>query len=160
MAADITYPAELGVWLLEGHAFDAVPLTEDMRFERGEDRVRQLYRSVPQIASVSALFSQTLYDRWVEFYEDELYAGTQSFNVRVKSQVADTLAWWTAQIIAPPQETVQAAARGLLYRVSLQLLLLDGPRDEADPTSSLLLESGDVLLLEGGDALLLEGLTA
>lgn len=131
MSADIRLPGALGAWLLEGHAFDAVPLTEDVRWERGEDRIRQLYRTIPQIASVSALWTQAQYDRWVVFWEDETEAGTRSFDCQVKSQTGDALAWWTVQAVAPPQEnTLQRGRPGLnRYRVSMQLLLLDGPAD-------------------------------
>ncbi len=154
-----TMPEALGAWLLAGHAFDAVPLTEDVRWERGEDRMRQMYRSAPQIASVSALWAQDLYDTWVEFYEDTLGAGALSFYARVKSQTGDALVWWLAQIVAPPLESTQNRGAGGLnrYRVSMQLLLLEGPFASVPTGAFLLLQSGGYLLLQGGGRIILRG---
>lgn len=122
-------PESLGAWLLAGHAFDAYPLTEDVQWERGEDRPRQLYRSAPQIASVSALWTQAQYDAWVDFYEDDLEAGALSFYANVKSQTGDDLAEWLVQIVTPPLESTQNRGPGgdNRYRVSMQLLMLEGP---------------------------------
>lgn len=154
----IVMPGELGAWLLEGHAFDATPITEDVQWERGEDRPRQMYRSAPQIASVSALWAQSLFDTWVDFYEDDLLAGVESFWTRVKSQTEDALTWWLVQIVAPPLESTQARGSGRdnRYRVSMQLLMLDGPYASPQTGENVLLESGDALLMESGDLILLE----
>jgi hypothetical protein len=135
---DATYPGELPLWLAEGHGFENTPLTDDVRWEQGEDRDRQIYTWAPQIASVSALYTQEQYDRWVDFYEEELKAGTKTFATRVAHQAGGIVEWWKAQIVAPPrEETLNRAAGtgGNLYRVSMQLLLLDGPYEDHTPST-------------------------
>lgn len=137
-AVDATYPKSLPLWLAEGHEFENTPLTDDVRWEQGEDRDRQIYTWAPQIASVAALYTQAQYDRWIEFYEDELKAGTKKFATQVAHQSGGIVEWWVVQIVAPPREETlnrSTAASGNLYRVSMQLLMLDGPFADHQPST-------------------------
>lgn len=132
MAAEFRYPVELPAWLLDGHQYEATPLTEDAEFEQGEERVRQIYTWAPQVANVSALFTQAHYDRWFTFFETELFAGTRQFDAPFESQTSRSTEWWTVQILEVPREQVVSAD---LTRVTARLLMLDGPfaRPEAVP---------------------------
>ena len=127
--ADPTYPTTLPVWLHDGHAFEAVPFTNDTRPERGEDRIRQVFRSAPQIAIVSALYTQDEYDDWCEFFEDTLQVGARWFIAPMKSQTANELVYWRAMIVGQPTEDVLHLGR---YRISLRLLVIPAPCRQAE----------------------------
>jgi hypothetical protein len=123
--SDHAYPNELPDWLLDGHAFDAVGVTDDAAMDQGEDLMRQVYTWVPKIANVSTTITQAHFDRFFGFYEDELLAGTRRFDTKVAAEGGRGPEWWVAQYIAPPQW--EAREGGWLYTVRAQLLLLDGP---------------------------------
>jgi hypothetical protein len=121
------WPGELPGLLVEGHAFADQGITDEpVAFERGEDRQRVIYTFNPQLVSVATRLTQTQFDRFVDFYEDELHAGAQQFDVLVAEQGggADG-AWWQAQFVGPPRFDAQ---RGR-WMVSAELLLRDGPYD-------------------------------
>lgn len=126
------YPSDLPAWLIAGHAFDSVGIAEETPMERGEDLARQLYTWAPTLVSVATFLEQSQFDRFSEWFERDLRAGTRRFDVRVAAQGGEGLAWWTAQFVAPyrweavlmPREAQTLENR---YRVSAQLLLLDGP---------------------------------
>jgi hypothetical protein len=131
------YPKELPVWLVAGHAFDAVAIAEETPMERGEDLARQLYTWAPQIVAVATILEQPQFDRFSAWFEADIRAGERRFDTRVARHGGIALAWWTAQFIAPYQW--EAMGRNPetgenRYRVSAQLLLLDGPHDtRVDP---------------------------
>jgi hypothetical protein len=136
--SDHAYPTDLPAWLVAGHAFDAVGITDDAQMERGEDLARQIYTWVPQIASVSTILEQPQFDRLDLFYERDLRAGTRRFDTRVAAQGGTGMVWWTAQFIGPyqwegmhrNQETGENR-----YRVTAALLLLDGPHATREDVS-------------------------
>jgi hypothetical protein len=131
--SDHRYPGELPHWGASGHSFEDVGVAEEVAFERGEDRARQKYTWAPQITSVSTLLNQAQFNRFSTFYEDELRAGTSRFDTLVAAQGEDVAAgtyqsaWWSAQFIAPYTAEGIATSRGIHYRITAQLLLLDGP---------------------------------
>jgi hypothetical protein len=123
--SDNRWPGELPGLMVEGHVFaDHGISDEPVAFERGEDRQRVIYTFNPQLVSVRTRLTQTEYDRFVDFYEDELLAGARQFDVLVAEQGGGSGgAWWQAQFVGPPRTD---ALRGR-YMVSAELLLRDGP---------------------------------
>jgi hypothetical protein len=120
------YPGEIPNWWAEGHAFEDLGVADPVPFERGEDRQRRRFTWAPQIVAVSTRFTQAEFDRFDEWYEQDLQAGAQRFDARVAAQGGDAVAWWAAQFVGPYTVTAQRAR----YLVQAQLLLLDGPYDE------------------------------
>ena len=120
------YPAELPVWLLAGHAFDAVGITDDAEMDAGEDLARQIYTWVPKIANVGTIVTQAQFDEFDRWYEQDILAGALPFDTLVATEGGPpngTKSWWVAQFIAPYKW--EAMHRGY-YRVTAQLLL-EGP---------------------------------
>jgi hypothetical protein len=129
---DHAWPGELPAFLLlAGHSFEDVGITEEpAQFERGEDRQRQRWTFNPLIASVKTTLKQAQYDRFVTWYEDELRAGAARFDVRVSEQGGNrTAEWWAAQFVGPPRHEVisRETVAGHLWRISVELLLIEGP---------------------------------
>jgi hypothetical protein len=125
---DHAWPVELPM-LLDGHAFADEGIAEDVPFEQGEDRSRQRWTFNPQLVTVSTRFTQAEFDRFVEWFETDLQAGSLRFDARVAAQGGVTgqeVAWWEAQWVKgdEPYRAQHVRARWL---VSGELLLLDGP---------------------------------
>lgn len=118
------YPGGLPHFLRAVHNFEHIGVAEDIAFERGEDRSRQLYTFNPQLVSVSTLLTQAEFTTFDAWYEDDLRAGAVRFDVQVMSQGGHTQPWWAAQFVGPYR---WAARRVNLYDVTAELLLLDGP---------------------------------
>lgn len=155
MTTDIGYPRELPHLLATNHSRQSERFVEETRWEKGEDRDRQLYRSVPQIASVSALYNQSQYNRWCDFWEDELEAGTRSFDIRLAHIAGGLVHWWTVQAVSSPKEvTLEKSVRGTgnFYRVSFDVILLGGPSlTRIAPTMRGLMETDTKLLSRAPD---------
>jgi hypothetical protein len=114
--------------LIAGHAFADVGVAEEAQFEQGEDRARQVVTWAPQLVQVSTRLTQAQYDRFVEWFEEDLSAGTLRFDAPVAAQGGvtgeiDAVAWWEAQFVGPPR----AEAQGPRWLVTAELVLLDGP---------------------------------
>jgi hypothetical protein len=128
---DHAWPRELPAFLLAGHGFADQGITDEpVQYERGEDRQRQRWTFNPLVASVGCTLKQAHFDRFVTWYEDELIAGSKRFDVRVAEQGGvRTAEWWAAQFIGPPRCEVitKETSTGHYWRVSAELLLLDGP---------------------------------
>lgn len=118
------YPGGLPPFLRNGHNFAHVGVAEDIAFERGEDRSREMYTFNPQMVTVSTELNQAEFDTFSAWYEDELKAGTCRFDVQVAEQGGIGLAWWAAQFVGTYRWNYLS---GDYYEVSAELLLLDGP---------------------------------
>jgi hypothetical protein len=118
------WPGELPALRLAGHAFSDVGVADEAEFEQGEARARQIYTFNPQLVAVSTRLTQTQFDRFVGWFEDELVAGAERFDVFVAEQGGGSDgAWWEAQFVGPPRMEAKSAR----WLVSAELLLLDGP---------------------------------
>jgi hypothetical protein len=118
------WPSELPALLLAGHVFSDVGVAEEAEFEQGEARARQIYTFNPQLVSVSTRLTQTQFDRFVAWFEDEIVAGAERFDVFVAEQGGGSDgAWWEAQFVGPPRMEAKSGR----WIVSAELLLLDGP---------------------------------
>lgn len=123
---DHRYPGELPTFKAAGHAFSDQGVAEDIAFEQGEDRSRQVYSFNAQLVSVSTRLTQVQFDRFSEWYEDDLRAGTLRFDAQVAQQGGSPgafTAWWEAQFVGP----YRFQARSGRFEVTAELLLLDGP---------------------------------
>ena len=159
--SDHRWPSELPALLLAGHAFQDQGVTEEpVAFERGEDRQRPRYTFNPLIVSVGTVLNQAQFDRFCDWYEDELQAGGRAFDVRVAKQGGARTAreWWAAQFVGPPR--YEAKHRGF-WRVTAELLLRDGPYDtRTAPTLRGLVASTSQLIAAPVIDTVLRGLVA
>lgn len=147
MATDQVYPPSLPSFLI-GRQIDIVDAAERTSFESGEQRVRQLFRSVPMVCSAAALYTQDQFDTWDEFHETDLIAGSLPFDVEIAKQGGTGVEWWTAFLISPyTWQTVRSVA-GMHYRVSANLLLTGEPF--AERVSTTLRGRGTVLFSGSG----------
>jgi hypothetical protein len=120
------YPGDVPAVRQEGHAFDDIGAAEDVPFERGEDRARRLYTVPLQVVSVSTkALTQAQFDSFSRWYEDDLRAGSQRFDLLVAGQGGTAPAWWAAQLVGRARYRATSGR----YVVTAQLLLVDGPYD-------------------------------
>jgi hypothetical protein len=97
--------------------------------DAGEDLARQIYTWVPKIANVGTILTQVQFDAFDTWYEQDIQAGALHFDTLVAQEGGPPKggkSWWVGQFIAPYRW--EAMHRGY-YRVTAQLLLLDGPYD-------------------------------
>lgn len=128
---DRRYPLALPLFLLNDHALTAGERVEDVEFEQGEDRRRELRTFTPWLASVSTRLTQAQYDVLHAWHEGEIEGGTQPFDAQVHSLVGGPPQWWEALMVGP----FRRRALGARYIVSFELFLRDGPYDERDTPS-------------------------
>jgi len=122
--SDHSYPSELRTFQLLGYSFADQGVTEDIAFEQGEDRAQPIYSFNTQLVAVSTMMNQGQFDRFVEWYEDDLQAGAARFDARLTAQGGLGMAWWEAQFVGVWR--AEASGRGH-FEVTAELLLLDGP---------------------------------
>jgi hypothetical protein len=120
------YPAECPALLLEQHELGAGERVEVTQYEQGEDRHREIRTFTPWLASVAARMTQAEFDRFAEWFDGDLQAGAQRFDVRVHSLVGAGGQWWQAQFVGPYRFEARSGPR---YQVNAELILLDGPYD-------------------------------
>ena len=123
--SDHRYPGGLPAFFAAGHDFQHTGVAEDIAFERGEDRGRQIYTFNPQLVSVSTWLDQTQFDTLSSWYENDLLAGANRFDVQVAEQGGESVAWWASQFVGPFRW--QISETGDRYEVTAELLLIDGP---------------------------------
>lgn len=125
-------PDSLPLPVTDGHTFSAVDPAVSIRFEAGELRRRRRYTRVPQLIDLSWVFTQTEFDVFHDWFENELFAGTVEFNLQIASQDAPTTAWNSAVFTAPYTVTYDT---GGYYTVHATLLLTGTPVDVKPFTS-------------------------
>jgi hypothetical protein len=125
------YPAECPALLLDEHQLGAGERVEPAAYEQGEDRHREIRTFTPWLASVAARMTQAEFDRFSDWVDDELRAGTLPFDIQVHSLVGAGGQWWQARFVpSSDQGPYRYEARsGPRYLVSASLILLDGPYD-------------------------------
>lgn len=124
---DHRYPGGLPAFKVAGHGFSHIGVAEDIEFERGEDRGRQIYTVNPQLVAVATRLTQAQFDRLGEWFENDLLAGASRFDAQVAEQGGSPgafTAWWQAQFVGPYRWEARSGGR---YEVTAELLLLDGP---------------------------------
>lgn len=124
---DHRYPGGLPSFRQPAHSFADVGVAEDIAFEQGEDRARQIYSVNPQMASVATRLTQSEFNEFARWHEDDLRAGSLRFDAQVAKQGGSggfETAWWEAQFIGLYRWQALSGAR---YEVTAELLLLDGP---------------------------------
>lgn len=106
------------------HAFSPRSFTTERERDAGERRIRPDRRPPPfQLLQGEYYFSsQAQFDAFWDWYEDELLAGAEDFDVLVAGQGGVVPVWWTARHLEVPR---YVARRGLRWGVEVQLLLLD-----------------------------------
>lgn len=125
--SDHLYPPELPRWLLADHQLVAGERVQATAFEQGEDRQRELYTFTPWMVSVTTTLKQAQFDRFAEWWDDDLQAGTQAFDTQLAALNGRFSQWWQARFMGPYRAS---AIHGGLHIVSAELILLDGPYDE------------------------------
>lgn len=150
--SDHRYPGELPPFFATGHSFEHIGVAEDVAFERGEDRSRQIYTFNPQLVNITTELTQAQFDVFDAWFENDLCAGACRFDVLVASQGGTGVSWWTSQFV----ETYKWEAFGWYYAVTARLLLLDGPyASRVDPTlrGAMTLSTGLAALSASGSVL-------
>jgi hypothetical protein len=127
--SDHAYPAELPCWLLEGHELTAGERIAVTAYDQGEDRHREIRTFTPYLATVSTFLTQTQFDRFDEWYESDIQAGSLRFDTKVMSLEGFPGQWWQAQFLGSYRYEAQHLDR---FIVSADLILLDGPYDVED----------------------------
>ena len=123
MASLHVVPALLPGLKADPHSFVPLPLAAGRARDQGESRLRPRRRAAPpQRLRGEWLLTQPQFDAFFAWYETELYAGTEPFDVLVQAQGGALGSWWTARFTAPYQAQVQS---GLRWAVSVELLLID-----------------------------------
>jgi hypothetical protein len=122
--SDHAYPAELPCWLLAGHELTAGERIAITAYDQGEDRHREIRTFTPYLATVSTFLTQAQFDRFDEWYESDIQAGSLRFDTKVMSLEGFPGQWWQAQFLGPYRYEGQHLDR---FIVSADLILLDGP---------------------------------
>jgi hypothetical protein len=120
------YPPACPALLLEQHELAAGERVEAAQYEQGEDRHREIRTFTPWLASVAARMTQAEFDRFAQWFDDDLQAGAQRFDIQVHSLVGAGGQWWQAQFVGPYRFDARSGPR---YLVNAELILLDGPYD-------------------------------
>lgn len=127
--SDNTYPAVLPNWLLDGHELTAGERVAPTQYEQGEDRQREIRTFTPYLVSVSTFLEQEEFDRFSEWYENDIQGGTLLFDTQVASFDGIGKQWWQARFLGSYRAEPQHLDR---FIVSAELILLDGPYDVED----------------------------
>jgi hypothetical protein len=122
--SDHAYPAELPCWLLAGHELTAGERIATTAYDQGEDRHREIRTFTPYLATVSTFLTQEQFDRFDEWFEADIKAGSERFDTKVMSLEGFAGQWWQAQFLGPYRYEAQHLDR---FIVSADLILLDGP---------------------------------
>lgn len=121
--SDIIFPASLPLPLRAGYVAEPIPVTMSMATDAGSLRIRPRYRSAPTAHSFTWLLSQKQYDVFVNFYENDLAAGSKPFLCPLDGGAGAVLGI-LAFFVEPPTETVD---EGMNWRVSAKLLTAGAP---------------------------------
>lgn len=133
-------PASLPPLLATPHVFTPKPMGLERERDQGERRVRPTYRSPPpQVFQGQWYLDQDQFDAWYAFYEEQLRAGAEDFDVQVAEQGGESVSWWTARCIS----TSCGFDEGLYWSVSVELVL----QDEIGPV-----RTPPGILASGGDS--------
>jgi hypothetical protein len=125
--SDHAYPADLPVWLLEGHQLRSGERIAVAQFDQGEDRHREIRTFTPMLARVSTVLeTQADFDRFYEWFEDDIQSGSLRFDTKVAGLNGALVQWWVAQFIGPYRVEIPKIGISI---VTAELALLDGPYD-------------------------------
>lgn len=132
MASNLELPRAIPVPRRRPHAFSPLDASETKPRDQGEQRRMPLYATVPQLLEAEWFLTQAQFDLFADFYEDDLAAGAERFDLRVAQQGTSglqhgaRLTYWTAQFIEPYRVVTRGRSH---YVVSATLLLLGSPFD-------------------------------
>jgi hypothetical protein len=118
------YPGGVPLWALAGHELTAGERVETVQFEQGEDRLREIRTFTPWMATVATKWlTQAQFDIFAAWFDAEVEGGARRFDCPIASMEGDGVQWWEAQFVGP----YRYEARSARYRISAELVLLDGP---------------------------------
>ena len=100
--------------LLQGHAQQEADIGETCEFESGEPRRAPLYRSVPNVVTLSWSLTQAQFDDWHDWFEGAMQAGHQTFNAVIAEQGSASTVTVEAMFLAPPEYTALPGGRWMV----------------------------------------------
>jgi hypothetical protein len=118
------FPDGVPLWALAGHTLSTGDGVEVTEYEQGEDRHREVFTFKPWLASVATKWlTQAQFDAFDAWFGSELEAGARNFDCPLHSLEGVGVQWWEAKFVGP----YRWEARSARYRITAELIMLDGP---------------------------------
>jgi hypothetical protein len=113
----VSLPAILKLPLLDFSAEEA-DIGEECEYESGESRRAPIYRSVPTAVQVKWAMNQAEFDAFHDWFEDDLLAGSLTFNLPVMQQGGVVTALEEAMFLDTPDCTLIHSSSGGSWELS------------------------------------------
>ncbi len=123
MLPELTLPAGLPCFLVQGHDADVAGPYDDVPMASGSNRRRRVFTRAPREVNVSMVLDAGQSAALREWYETALQAGARTFSAHVRNQ-GPGMRWWEARWVQP--YSLEAAHRGR-WRLTGRLRLYGQP---------------------------------
>jgi len=137
----ILAPSSAPVFLADGHQVSERSPFARVGYGSGHSRLRRVRTTTERIVTVEWFLDAGVLEEIVEWYEEVLYAGQESFSARVANQDGSGLVYWAARWVAFEYELLELGRA----RLSGSIYLYGEPSATAPETGEFAAEVGIVL---------------